>query len=259
MHAIRVVLRNRGAPNRWVRRLIPSSLSTDLWYPRYEVSVFILPFGHEAVPGGAGRRYDGVVIVEQSVGEEPLFQVKPDALDRVQFRRIGRQRHQPTLSGTARATEPCQPAWSRTITASSSSASVSETGRGSFAWPPFDIGHDQRERVVCPGFNGGEDIGESEALVAKPGRALPPLPPDVADAAFLADPRFVLEKQAGCAYFYAYAELFSATAGLFLKASAFAAGSFKGWLGPAFVARSRAAAPRGSSRRDGTVCRTVPA
>jgi hypothetical protein len=58
-----------------------------------------------------------------------------------------------------------------------------------------DIGHHQREGIVCPRFDGGEDIGESEALVAKSRRTLAAFPPDMAGAAFLPDPRFVLEKQ----------------------------------------------------------------
>lgn len=38
----------------------------------------------------------------------------------------------------------------------------------------------QGEGIVCPRLNSGEDRGEGEALAAKPGRALAPLPPNVA-------------------------------------------------------------------------------
>ena len=58
------------------------------------------------------------------------------------------------------------------------------------------IGHDESEGVIRTRLDGREDVGEGETLVAEPGRALPPLPPDVADTAFLANPRLVLEKQA---------------------------------------------------------------
>ena len=58
------------------------------------------------------------------------------------------------------------------------------------------IGHHQREGVVCARLNGSEDIGEGEALIAKPWRAASPLPPDMAGAAFLANARLVLEEQA---------------------------------------------------------------
>jgi hypothetical protein len=58
-----------------------------------------------------------------------------------------------------------------------------------------NIGHDQRKGIVCPRFDGGEDVGESEAAVAKSRRALAALPPDVTGTALLPGPRFVLEKQ----------------------------------------------------------------
>ena len=58
------------------------------------------------------------------------------------------------------------------------------------------VGHHQREGVVRARLYGGEDIGEGEAPVAKPRRTLAALPPDMTNAAFLADARFVLEEQA---------------------------------------------------------------
>ncbi len=58
------------------------------------------------------------------------------------------------------------------------------------------IGHHQGESIVRAWLDGGKDVGEGETLVAQARRALAPLPPDMADAAFLADPRFVLKKQA---------------------------------------------------------------
>ncbi len=53
----------------------------------------------------------------------------------------------------------------------------------------------QREGVIAARFDGGEDVGEGEALVAEARRAFAALPPDMADAPFLADARLVLEKQ----------------------------------------------------------------
>jgi hypothetical protein len=58
------------------------------------------------------------------------------------------------------------------------------------------IGHHQRESIVSAWLHGGEDIGEGEALIAEPRRALPALPPDMTDAALLADARLVLEEEA---------------------------------------------------------------
>jgi hypothetical protein len=56
------------------------------------------------------------------------------------------------------------------------------------------VRHDQRESIVRPRLDGSEDVGEGEALVAKPRRTLAPFPPDMANTALLADPRLVLEE-----------------------------------------------------------------
>lgn len=58
------------------------------------------------------------------------------------------------------------------------------------------IGHHQCESIIGAWLHGGEDIGKGKALVAEPWRALSALPPGMADAAFLADARLVLEEQA---------------------------------------------------------------
>ena len=58
------------------------------------------------------------------------------------------------------------------------------------------IGQYEREGIIGTRLNSGEDVGEGEALVAEARRTLAPLPPDMADAAFLPDARLVLEKQA---------------------------------------------------------------
>jgi hypothetical protein len=70
------------------------------------------------------------------------------------------------------------------------------------------IGHDEREGVVRARLHGGEDIGEGEALVANPQRALAALPPNVADAALLADARLVLEEQAEALIFMRILKIF---------------------------------------------------
>jgi hypothetical protein len=52
------------------------------------------------------------------------------------------------------------------------------------------------EGMISARLNGSEDVGKGEAFIAQARRALAPLPPDVADAALLADARLVLEEQA---------------------------------------------------------------
>jgi hypothetical protein len=58
------------------------------------------------------------------------------------------------------------------------------------------VGQHQRECIVRAWLNGGEDIGEGETLIAKPGRALASLPPDMADAPLLTNASLILKEQA---------------------------------------------------------------
>ncbi len=69
------------------------------------------------------------------------------------------------------------------------------------------IGHHQREGVVRARLYGREDIGEGETPVAKPRRPLAALPPDMTDAALLADARLVLEEQAEALAFMTYTDV----------------------------------------------------
>ena len=54
----------------------------------------------------------------------------------------------------------------------------------------------QCESVVSAGLGGSEDVGKCEAVISKPEWTLALGKPDVTDAAFLPDPRFVLKEQA---------------------------------------------------------------
>jgi hypothetical protein len=56
------------------------------------------------------------------------------------------------------------------------------------------IRHDEGEGIIRTRLDGREDVGEGETLVAEPRRPLAPLPPDVADTAFLANPRLILKE-----------------------------------------------------------------
>ena len=58
------------------------------------------------------------------------------------------------------------------------------------------VGQHQREGIVAARLHGRKDVGEGEALVAEPRRALAPFPPDMTGTALLADAGFVLEEQA---------------------------------------------------------------
>ena len=77
------------------------------------------------------------------------------------------------------------------------------------------MGHDEGEGIIRARLDGREDGGEGETLAAEARRALAPLPPDVADTAFLADPRFVLEKQAYAPVFMRALNIFRQRRGSF--------------------------------------------
>ena len=71
----------------------PPSLSIDRWNPGIGAQR-LYPAGlcHESVPGAAGGVNDSIIIGEQPMREETFLEIKPDALDRVQFGRVVGQR-----------------------------------------------------------------------------------------------------------------------------------------------------------------------
>ena len=139
--------------------------------------------------------------------EESFLEVEPDALDRIQFGRVGRQRNQGDIGRNgevvgAMPTGPIEDHHRMVVIGDGFRKAVKE----GLHRRRVGIGHHQREGVVGAGLYGGEDIGEGEAPVAKPWRPLPALPPDMADAALLADARFVLEEQAQALAFMTYTD-----------------------------------------------------
>ena len=178
--------------------LIPPLLSFDLWDPR--VGAERLDASHlvaQSVPRVAGGLDDGLVVGVQAVGEEALLEVEPHALDRVELGRVGRQRLQRDVVGYAQIARAV-PAGAIehhdhvVVFADGGGEAVEELlhrlGVG--------VRHDEGEAVVGAGLDGREDVGEGEALVAQPRRALTAPPPDVDRAPLLADARLVLEEQA---------------------------------------------------------------
>ena len=129
--------------------------------------------------------------------EEALFEIEPDALNRVQFGRIGRQRDQGDVGWNGKRVR-AMPAGliedhRHMFIRSDGFGKAVEEG---LHRDRIGIGHHQSKSIISARLHGGEDIGESEAPVAKPRRPLAALPPDMADAALLADARLVLEEQA---------------------------------------------------------------
>src|SRR6516162_11797739 len=208
IHAIRSSASLSSPPQRWAHPVIPPHLRIDLWDPGIGAQRFYAPgLGQEPVPGVAGGIHDSIVIVEQPVREEAFLEVEPDALYRVQFGRIGWQRNQGDVVRNSEVIRT-MPAGliERHHDVLVLSNGFGETVQKDLHRRRIGIGHHHRKRVVRARLYGGEDIGEGEAPVAKPWRALAALPPDMTDAAFLADARFVLEEQAQALAFTTYTD-----------------------------------------------------
>jgi len=77
------------------------------------------------------------------------------------------------------------------------------------------IRHDEGEGIIRTRLDGREDVGEGKALVAEPRRPLAALPPDVADPAFLANPRLILKEEADALGFMRTLKIFQQRWGSF--------------------------------------------
>jgi hypothetical protein len=99
--------------------------------------------------------------------------------------------------------------------------------------PGVDLRQDQREGVVGSYLRGSEDVSEGESLVGRSEWTLALHVPAMADAAFLANARFVLKEDAQPLVRTFTDDFLQDVRSPFLKASA-AAVSFFGWVGLAF-------------------------
>ena len=148
--------------------------------------------------------------------EEACFEVEPHPLDRVQLRRIGRQRYQRDVGGydqTTRSVPAC-------LIEHHDSVVVRGQGRCKGIEELLHrlgvrVRHDEREAVIGAGFHGCENVGECEALVAKAGRALAAFPPHVAGSALLPDARLVLEEETNTLLFMRTLNFFQQCRGSF--------------------------------------------
>lgn len=139
--------------------------------------------------------------------EEALLEIKPDALDWVQLGRVGGQRNECDIGryGEGIGAMPAcliEHHHSMVILGEGFGKAVEE----GLHRRRIGIGHHQCESIVSAWLHGREEIGEGEALIAKPWRALAALPPDMADAAFLADACLILKKQAKALAFMTYTD-----------------------------------------------------
>ena len=142
------------------------------------------------------------VVWVEPVREDPGFQMQPDALDGVEFGRIRRQRYERHVG---RHDKPARAMPSGLVEHHDGVIVRSKCRREAVQKllhrVCVGVGQHQGEGIVAARLHGREDVGEGEALVAKPWRALAPLPPNVAGAPILADARFILEEQADALVF----------------------------------------------------------
>src|SRR4030095_12860607 len=187
----------------WQHRLIPSTLSLDLRDPGVGAKrLDAAGLGGEAPPSLAGGIDDSLVIVMQPVREEALLEVEPHPLDRIELRRIGRQGHERDVGRHAERARVMPAGLIKhhddvLIVGDGGSEAVEEL----LHRLDVGIGHDEGKAVVGAGLNASKDVGECEALIAEPRRALAALPPDMTGPTLLADPRLVLKEQADALVF----------------------------------------------------------
>ena len=166
--------------------------------------------------------------------EKLLFQEQPDPFYGVQFRSAGRQRFEGYVGRDAQGFR---------LMPSGLIENQKDMLAGANGFSEFiqinlhgvgrDLGQDEREGVIGARLYGAIDIGEGIALIASPRRPAASGEPAVTDAPFLANARFILEKETDFLARMGLANLFQAFGEPPLKAS-WAASSFSGWRGRAF-------------------------
>jgi len=168
------------------------------------------------------------------VREKLLFQEQPDPFHGVQLRCAGRQRLEGYIGWDAQRFR-LMPSG---LVENQKDVLAGANGFGEFIQIDLhgvgrDFRQDECEGVIRARLHGAVNIGEGVALIAPPRRSQPPREPAVTDAPFLANARFILEKETDFLVRMGLANLFQALGEPPLKASC-AASSFSGWWGRAF-------------------------
>ncbi|MEF2554322.1 hypothetical protein VQ042_23900 [Aurantimonas sp. A2-1-M11] len=128
-------------------------------------------------------------VAEDAEAEGGLAQIEPEPLDRVELGTVGRKRDE---GDVRRYVEGLFTVPSGAVE-NHDDMDVVRNGAGELGEVEVHhrlvgIGQDQGEGLAGGGFDGTEDVGPFEALVAEPGWSLAASPPAVAEAAFLANP-----------------------------------------------------------------------
>ena len=129
--------------------------------------------------------------------QEPLLEIEPYAFDGVELWRIGRQCYQRDI---LRDDEAARDVPAGLIEHHDGMLVAIDGGREAVQELLHRIrvrvGQNKGEAVIGAGLDSREDVGKREAIVGEAWRTLAASPPDVARAPLLADPSFVLEKEA---------------------------------------------------------------
>lgn len=162
------------------------------------------------------------------MGEKLLFQEQPDPFHGVQLRSAGRQGFEGYVAWNAQGFRLMPPG----LIENQENMLVRADGFGELVEIDLhgvgrDLGQDEREGVIRARLHGAVNIGEGIALIASPRRAAPFREPAVTDAPFLANARFILEKETDFLVRMGFANLLQALGEPPLKASC-AASSFSG-------------------------------
>ena len=189
----------------------------------------------EPVPSDAGGLDDGFGIVENAEREEPLSEVKPDALDGIELGAIGR------LDDEGYVFRDREGAGIMPAGAIEDHGDMDiprqcggEVGEKQFHDAGIDDGQHEGEVLAAFGVHDGVDIGPLVADLPRPPRAFTPSPPTMADPSLVADAGFVLGPELDMLVRMRRSNRLQAGAKPpFLKLSS-ASGSFFGWEGRIF-------------------------
>jgi len=150
--------------------------------------------GGEGVPSVATGIDDGVVAVEDGVGEPVLAQVLPDVLHWIELGRVGRQLEQADVVRDGEPAPGLMPAGSVEQHHGMAARRDVAADLGQMQVHRLAIGHRQNERCprVAGRTDGAEQIGPIVALVARRPWPAAALGPYSGQRALLPDPGFVL-------------------------------------------------------------------
>lgn len=150
----------------------------------------------EGIPGFATSVNDSLGVVEETERQEAFAQVEPNPLDGVELRAVWRERDQGDVAWEVGLAELVP---TGTVEHDDGvGVRIQGLGEGVEEQPGGaggDLRQDEREVVAGSWPHGAEDVGPLVSPIADPWRPLAAQPPAMADPAFVADARLVLEPE----------------------------------------------------------------